>query len=360
MIRVLILGLLVLASTTAEAHQSQLINAWVRIKDRTVTVAYAFKGVDMTRAIQAPLMIEGEDQVDAAKLIEHGTAVAGYVTARTAVVQGDGHRCVPTAKGLRPDRDGLIILVDWLCLRIDQGLTYRSVLLLDIIPSTRQLLHFGDQQEAMEQTLLDREVTEVALLDPPPPLAVAYRYVLAGIEHIFIGTDHIAFLIGVLLWARRLMPLVKIVTAFTLAHTITLSLAVLDIVSIPSWLVELMIALTIVYVGAENFFSRNVDRRWRLTLGLGLIHGFGFASVLRDFGLPSEAVALPLAAFNIGVELGQLAIVVPAILILITIDHLLAKVRRGAVERNAATVYLLSGLIMAYGLYLVADRALAL
>jgi len=360
MIRVAIIGLMVLASTAANAHQSQLINAWVRIVDRTVTVAYAFKGVDMTRAIQASLMIEGEDRVDAAKLAQHGEAVARYVTAGTAVIQGDGHRCVPTTKGLRPDRDGLIILVDWLCERIDRGLTYRSFLLLDIIPSTRQLLHFGDQQEAMEQTLLDREVTEVALLDPPPPIAVAYRYVLAGIEHIFIGTDHIAFLIGILLWARRLMPLVKIVTAFTLAHSITLSLAVLDVVSIPSWLVELMIACTIVYVGAENFFSRRVDRRWRLTLGLGLIHGFGFASVLRDFGLPSDAVALPLAAFNIGVEIGQLAIVAPAVLALIAVDHVFAKLRHGTVERNAAMVYLLSALIVAYGLYLVASRALAL
>ena len=88
----------------------------------------------------------------------------------------------------------------------------------------------------------------------------------------------------------------------------------------------------------------------------GLIHGFGFASVLRAFGLPGEAVALPLAAFNIGVEIGQLAIVVPAILALIAVDHLTAKVRGGAVERHAATVYLLSGLIVAYGVYLAARR----
>ncbi len=329
MIRLFVLILLLWPSAAALAHQSQLINAWVRIKDRTVTIAYAFKGVDMARAIRAPLMVEGEDRVDPAKLSPQAKAVGAYVIAQTAVAQGDGRRCAPTAKGLRPDRDGLVILVDWLCARIDQGLTYRSVLLLDIIPSTRQLLHFGSQQDAMEQTLLDREVTEVALLDPPPPLAVAYRFVVAGIEHIFIGSDHIAFLIGVLLWARRFMPLVKIVTAFTLAHTITLSLAVLEIVEIPSWLVELMIALTIVYVGAENFFFREVGRRWRLTLALGLIHGFGFASVLRDFGLPGEAVALPLAAFNVGVEIGQLAIVVPAVLALIAVDHAVAKVRGG-------------------------------
>src|SRR5947209_20061242 len=122
------------------------------------------------------------------------------------------------------------------------------------------------------------------------------RYVTAGIEHIFLGYDHIAFLIGIVLWARRIWPVIKIVTAFTLAHSITLSLAALGIVVIPSTIVEPAIAASIVYVSLENFFSRSVDKRWRDTFAFGLIHGFGFASALQEFGLPPGAVVPALVA----------------------------------------------------------------
>ena len=105
-------------------------------------------------------------------------------------------------------------------------------------------------------------------------------------------------------------PLVKVVTAFTLiAHSLTLCLAVLDIVRLPSSVVEPLITTTIVFVAAENFFVHDIRKRWRVTFVLGLVHGFGFAGALREYGLPTDAVAPALAAFNIGVEIGQVAIV---------------------------------------------------
>jgi len=96
------------------------------------------------------------------------------------------------------------------------------------------------------------------------------RYLTAGIEHIFLGYDHIAFLIAIVLWARRLLPVIKIVTAFTLAHSITLSLAALRIVVIPSTIVEPAIAASIVFVAVENFFSRNIEARWKVTFVYGV------------------------------------------------------------------------------------------
>ena len=121
--------------------------------------------------------------------------------------------------------------------------------------------------------------------------------------------------------------MIKIVTAFTIAHSITLSLAALDIIVIPGAIVEPAIAASIVFVAMENFFSRDIDRRWRITFAFGLVHGFGFASALREVGLPTNAVATALAAFNIGVEIGQVAIVSIVVPALIALDRLMATDR---------------------------------
>jgi hypothetical protein len=161
---------------------------------------------------------------------------------------------------------------------------------------------------------------------PQGRLAVIRTFVASGIEHILIGPDHVLFLIGLLLLGGTLGRLALIVTAFTIGHSITLSLAALDIVSPPARYIEPLIALTIVVVGADNLLvlferqnaARNAvrslarDARPLFAGAFGLIHGFGFASVLKEFGLPREALAWSLVSFNVGVEIGQLAIVVVA------------------------------------------------
>ena len=140
-------------------------------------------------------------------------------------------------------------------------------------------------------------------------------YLLLGVEHIFTGYDHIAFLFGLLViagahglrqGARRILA---VVTAFTLAHSVTLILSALGLVTISSRVVEPAIAVSIAYVGVENLVNPTPRFRWLLTFGFGLIHGFGFASVLREIGLPSRGLLLSLVSFNVGVEIGQLAVV---------------------------------------------------
>jgi hydrogenase/urease accessory protein HupE len=144
--------------------------------------------------------------------------------------------------------------------------------------------------------------------------AVMRTFVPAGIEHILIGPDHVLFLIGLLLLGGSLTRLASIVTAFTIGHSITLSLAALDIVSPPARLVEPAIALSIVFVGADNLLVRRNaaarDIRAFVAAVFGLVHGFGFAAVLKEFGLPASALGWSLFAFNLGVEIGQLLIVV--------------------------------------------------
>jgi hypothetical protein len=150
-------------------------------------------------------------------------------------------------------------------------------------------------------------------------------YVKHGIWHIWIGFDHILFLLSLLLpavlamqqnkWVAALrfktawFDVLKIVTAFTLAHSITLSLATLDVINLPSRWVESAIALSVILAALNNLFPLFRGQRWMLAFVFGLIHGFGFASVLSDLGLPQTSLTLALIGFNVGVEIGQMAIV---------------------------------------------------
>jgi hypothetical protein len=134
------------------------------------------------------------------------------------------------------------------------------------------------------------------------------QYFKLGVKHIFLGYDHIAFLLA-LLFVKRFVDLVKVITAFTVAHTLTLALAVLQIVKFPPQLVEVGIAVTIMYVAAENLWVTSTRHRWMLTFVFGLVHGFGFANVLRELGLPARGLARSLVSFNLGVEAGQIVIV---------------------------------------------------
>jgi hydrogenase/urease accessory protein HupE len=146
-----------------------------------------------------------------------------------------------------------------------------------------------------------------------------YEFLGMGIKHILTGYDHLLFLFALLIGCKRISSVVKVITAFTIAHSISLALATLGWVEIPSRVVEPFIAATIVYVGLENLLRRPpVSQRVLLTFCFGLVHGFGFAGALREMGVGSNggAVAVPLLAFNSGVEIGQMmvaAVILPII-----------------------------------------------
>jgi hydrogenase/urease accessory protein HupE len=142
-------------------------------------------------------------------------------------------------------------------------------------------------------------------------VAVVRAFIPAGIHHILIGPDHLLFLVGLLLLGGTIRQLLIVVTSFTVAHSITLSLAALNIVSPPARLIEPAIALSIIYVGADNLLARDGrDVRAWIAFAFGFIHGFGFANVLREMELPRAALGWSLFAFNVGVEIGQLFVVV--------------------------------------------------
>ena len=181
-------------------------------------------------------------------------------------------------------------------------------------------------------------------------LAVMSVFIPSGVRHIMIGPDHILFLIGLLLLGGSWMALVKIVTAFTLGHSLTLSLAALNLVTPPERIIEPAIALSIVFVGADNLVrgtGRDV-RAW-VALVFGLVHGFGFANVLREFGLPPEALGWSLFSFNLGVEIGQLAIV-------LVVATALALIRRRSEPLGNRVAWAGSIVVILAGAYWFVER----
>lgn len=190
-------------------------------------------------------------------------------------------------------------------------------------PLHQTFVNVYEQGALRHQAILDasRQRLEYYAGTAQGTLAVLAVFLPAGIAHILIGPDHVLFLVALLLLGGTLWRLAAIVTAFTIGHSVTLSLAALDLAAIPPAIVEPLIALSIVVVGADNLLVARArataraadtglrDIRVLVAAGFGLIHGFGFASVLREFGLPAGALGWSLFAFNLGVEVGQLAIV---------------------------------------------------
>lgn len=140
-------------------------------------------------------------------------------------------------------------------------------------------------------------------------LQTMWKFGRLGVEHIFTGYDHLAFLLGLLVATATLGSLIKIITSFTVAHSITLALATFNVVVLPSRLTESVIALSIFYVAAENLLGFRIMKRYYVTFLFGLVHGFGFSNVLRDMDLPRSSLALSLFSFNLGVEIGQVTFV---------------------------------------------------
>jgi hydrogenase/urease accessory protein HupE len=180
-------------------------------------------------------------------------------------------------------------------------------------PNHQTFINVYERDEITSQFILDHNHTETEYFagTRQGALAVVRKFIPEGIHHILIGPDHLLFLVGLLLLGGTIRRLALVVTSFTIAHSITLSLAALNILNPPARIIEPAIALSIVYVGADNILARGGrDVRAWIALAFGFIHGFGFANVLREMGLPSRALGWSLFSFNFGVEIGQLLVVV--------------------------------------------------
>lgn len=179
-------------------------------------------------------------------------------------------------------------------------------------PPHQTFVNFYDGDDLRHQVILDQVKTHADYFSGTRQgtFAVVRRFIPAGIEHILIGPEHLLFLVGLLLLGGSLRHLVVVVSAFTVAHSITLTFAALNFISPPQRIIEPAIALSIVYAGADNLMVRGGrDMRAWIALAFGLIHGFGYAGVLREIDLPRRALGWSLFSFNVGLEIGQLLVV---------------------------------------------------
>ena len=349
------LVVLVAMAPPAWAHQSSVSYSSATI-ETSGRVRYQLRV--SSRDLYEALGLERDRDATDAEIRAGEERLFAYILPRLAVT-GDGRRCPVSDRRL-----GVVTQTD----RFAQlDFTATCALPLETVAIDYALFfeldprHTGMLQVSHGEKRLSHEFTrglghfEWTLRLAPPDLSVS-TYVWQGMEHIYTGYDHVAFLLALLLVSvivveagalrrRRLREaapyVVKIVTAFTIAHSLTLILAGLEIVSLPSRFVESAIAASIVYVAVENLSVLEPGHRWPLTFAFGLVHGLGFASMLRPL-LPATDVVVPLLLFNVGVELGQLSIVLVVLPILWLLARDAARYRRLVVVGGSALIAALS------------------
>jgi hypothetical protein len=306
---------LVAATATAHAHTSSLTYVALAVESHRVRVTLEISNRDLYEAIG----VDKDRAVDRAEVARTRDRLLDYVAARIHVRNGEADCPPDPARELSFDdkSDGFFAVtrVDYVCKRTAADVTVTYDLFFDLDPMHQGLARVALPGQPERQHVF-RGAARTLRLDQPVTLLDNVRdYVVLGMEHIFTGYDHLAFLFGLLLVATArglrggLRYILGIVTAFTVAHSVTLVAAGLGWVRLPSRFVESAIALSIAYVAVENLAVREPRQRWLLTFFFGLVHGFGFASVLAEIGLPPSGVLPSLISFNVGVELGQLCVV---------------------------------------------------
>jgi hypothetical protein len=254
--------------------------------------------------------------------------IAAYALSRLSLAaDGDACPAIATAHLIDRHSDGAYAVLRFTarCAHAPATLEVTYRLLFDLDPQHRGLLQLDYGGQVRTAIFAVESPTQNLILAAPNRLRQFAEYLQHGMRHIWLGFDHVLFLLSLLLpavlvrngtaWhpAAGLKPalwdVLKVVTAFTLAHSITLTLAALNVIALPSRLVESAIAVSVVLAALNNIYPVVSERRWVLAFVFGLIHGFGFASVLADLGLPRGTLLTALVAFNLGVEVGQITIV---------------------------------------------------
>jgi hydrogenase/urease accessory protein HupE len=261
----------------------------------------------------APGIDENHDRVLVpAELSSARGALQGLVN--KVRVTGDAQAC----KGALQDaalteQDGVLLNFVYACDAQPARFEVELGFLADVAAGHRHLARIAGADTRDQIMTRGEHRFQVAPAAGPAPAAKSASpgflgFIKLGVEHILTGYDHLVFLLGMVLVRGRLRSVLGVVTAFTIAHSITLALSTLDVWAPRPSLVEPAIALSIAYVGIENFFVRSIRGRWRVTFPFGLIHGFGFAGALKEIDLPRAQIPTALVSFNLGVELGQLAV----------------------------------------------------
>lgn len=325
--RLWLLAVCLLACGPARAHKPSDSYLTIRTDGQAITGQWDIALRDLDHAIG--LDADGNGQITWGETRARHGDIAAYALARLSLT-ADGQACTLEVPKQLVDRhsDGAYSVLQLaiscpVSAPTRLALDYR--LFADLDPQHRGLLNLATPSGARSAVFAPESRQQSFELAELGPWRQFVDYTREGVWHIWIGFDHILFLLSLLLpavlvWRKptwepaerfsaSFWEVARVVTAFTVAHSITLSLASLQLVSLPSRWVESAIAASVVLAALNNVWPVVHGRRWLVAFCFGLVHGFGFASVLADLGLPANALLVALVGFNIGVELGQLAIV---------------------------------------------------
>jgi hypothetical protein len=320
------LPVMMLAGSLAQAHIAS--NGFLSLRVDRSQISGALELAIRDGELAVGLDRDGDGKVTWGELRASQTALQTYVLGHLRLVGAEGACTMgfgPVQVNERVDGNYLWLPISAVCASVPKRLSIDYRVLDAEDPSHRGLLTLSANGATQTAVLGGASGMRLVELDHPSPWSAFVEYLRAGIWHIWSGIDHLLFLLSLLLpavlvrrqsrWeavpmaAPAFANIVKVVTAFTLAHSITLSLAAFDVIRLPGRLTESVIAASIIIAALNNVFPRITEGRWRIAFAFGLLHGFGFASVLAEMGLPKGARLISLVAFNLGVETGQLAVV---------------------------------------------------
>jgi len=294
------------AASEVRAHPVPFSYVDVRLEGTTLELSLVAHIIDIAHDLD---LTPPEKLLEAGVLNERLGAIVTMLAPRLQIVV-DG-RALPsvqwTAPEALPDRQAVRLRAQYEVNTTSVGTIALTARMFPYDPMHQTFVNFYERNDVRAQAILDKGKADVEYFAATTRgvIAVLTRFLGAGGRHILAGPDHLLFLVGLLLLGGSLRYLAVVVSAFTLAHSLTLSLAALNVVSPPARIIEPAIALSIVYVGADNLMVRGGrDVRAWIALAFGLIHGFGFANVLKAMDLPRRALGWSLFAFNVGIEIG--------------------------------------------------------
>ncbi len=298
----------------ASAHAVGVSSGEYRVEGNVVSGDIGMAGREL--ALLLPELDSNQDDaIDADELSAGKERVARALT-NGLTVQADGKPCPGTldrAWALEAE-GGVVFQVHYTCPELPVRLVLAMPLLDSLTPRHRHLARVFRAGKPQVKVLdrahatWDLSADGASASGSSAAGSLGWSMLKLGVEHILTGADHLVFLLGLILVGGSFRSLLGVVSAFTLAHSLTLGLAALGVFAPSPLIVEPAIALSIAYVGVENLFVKDARKRWRITFPFGLIHGFGFAGALREVALSRAQLPIALVSFNLGVELGQLAV----------------------------------------------------
>jgi hydrogenase/urease accessory protein HupE len=319
------LALLGTSSRTAWAHPVGVSNGEYAYQDGKLVAGVTFARSELASTLP---WLRGTDDAESVLAFELHREELGHWVIDRLSASADDRPCPGAFDGMRVDGDGVALALSYDCGRDAARIALDARFAMELDRGHRHIAGLVVGDERREEIATAREPRVSWSLGSTQPSGSAFfAFLRMGVEHILTGYDHLLFLVALILVGGPVRSIVGAITAFTVAHSLTLALSALGVFTPSPHLVEPCIALSIAYVGAENWFVPDARGRWKVTFPFGLVHGFGFAGALREVALARSEIPGALFAFNLGVEAGQIAVLA------VVLPLVLAVRRRASWER---------------------------